>query len=107
MSKNNALANYQVRDKTQFNLDKFLECLHLRLSPMFEVNTIPVNELTDSFIATFTEVIDQFAPKRNASRKERKIRFKPWISRGLLKSIQTKNRLFKTITQKSRQFDLK
>ena len=95
--KNNALANYQVRDKTQFNLDKFLESLHLRLSPMFEVNTIPVNELADSFLAKFTEVVDQFAPKRNASRKERKIRSKPWISRGLLKSIQTKNRLFKQL----------
>ena len=82
---------------TQFNLDKFLECLHLRLNPMFEVNTIPVNELADSFLATFTEVVDQFAPKKNASRKERKIRSKPWISRGLLKSIQTKNRLFKQL----------
>ena len=95
--KNNALANYQVRNMTQFNLDKFLECLHLRLSPMFEVNTIPVNELADSFSATFTEVVDQFAPKRNASRKETKIRSKPWISRGLLKSIQSKNRLFKQL----------
>ena len=95
--KNNALANYQVRDIIQFNLDKFLECLHLRLSPMFEVNTIPVNELADSFLETFIEVVDQFAPKRNASRKERKIRSKPWISRGLLKSIQTKNRLFKQL----------
>ena len=95
--KNNALVNYQVRDVTQFNLDKFLECLHLRLSLMFEVNTIPVNELADSCLATFTEVVDQFAPKRNASRKERKIRSKPWISRGLIKSIQTKNRLLKQL----------
>ena len=95
--KNNALANHQERDMTQFNLDEFLKCLHLRLSPMFEVNTMPVNELADSFLATFTEVVDQFAPKRNASRKERKIRSKPWISRGLLKSIQTRNRLFKQL----------
>ena len=95
--KKNALANHQVRDMTQFNLEKFLECLLVRLSPMFEVNTIPVNELADSFLATFSEIVDQFAPKRNASRKERKIRSKPWISRGLLKSIQTKNRLFKQL----------
>ena len=95
--KNNPLANYQVRDMTQFNLDKFLKYLHLKLSTMFEANTIPVNELADCFLATFTEVVDQFAPKRNASRKERKIRSKPWISRGLLKSIQTKNRLFKQL----------
>ena len=95
--KKNALANHQVRDMTQFNLEKFLECLLVRLSPMFEVNTIPVNELADSFLATFSEIVDQFAPERNASRKERKIRSKPWISRGLLKSIQTKNRLFKQL----------
>ena len=98
--KNNALAHHQVRDMTQFNLDKFVECLHLRLNSMFEVITIYVNELADSFLATFTEIVDQFALKRNASRKERKIRSKPRISRSLLKSIQT-------TTQKSRQCDLK
>ena len=53
-------------------------------------DTTPVNELADSFLATFSEIVDQFAPKRNASRKERKIRSKPWISRGLLSQFKPK-----------------
>ena len=44
---------------------------------MFEVNTIPVNELADSFSATFTEIVDQFAPIRNSSRKEKKLDLNP------------------------------
>ena len=55
---------------------------------MFEPLLIPVNELFELFLATFAKtVLDQFAPKRKATRKEKKLGLKPWISRGLLKSI--------------------
>ena len=39
-------------------------------------------------------MVDQFAPKRKASCKEKKLRLKPWITNGLLKSIQNKNKMF-------------
>ena len=88
--KNNALANYQVRDKTQFNLDKFLECLHLRLSPMFEVNTNPVNELADSFLATFSEIVDQFAPKKTLLERREKLDLNPGYREVFLSQFKPK-----------------
>ena len=75
---------------TQFNLDKFLECLHLRLSPMFEVNTSPVNELADCFLATFAEIVDQFAPKRRASRKDKKLDLNPGYREAFLNQFKPK-----------------
>ena len=45
-------------------------------------------------------IVDQFAPQRKATPKEKRLRLKPWTSRGLFKSIQTKNRLFKQLQKK-------
>ena len=92
---------------TQFDLYKFLECLDNKLCSLFETPLIPVNKLFELFLATFAEIIDQFAPERKATRKEKRLRLKPWISRGLLKSIQTKRRLFKQLQKKTRKFSAK
>ena len=86
---------------TQLDQVKFLECLDWKLGPLFEASITPVNELFENFLATFAETVNQFAPKRKATRKEKKLLLKPWISRGLLKSIQTKNKLFRQL-QKNR-----
>ena len=82
---------------TQFDQVKFLECLDWKLGPLFEASTTPVNELFEVFLATFAKTVNQFAPKRKATRKEKKLGLKPWISRGLLKSIQMKNKLFRQL----------
>ena len=63
---------------------KCLECLDYKLSPLFEASTTPVNKLFEVFLVKFAETVDQFAPKRKATRKEKKLGLKPWISRGLL-----------------------
>ena len=39
-------------------------------------------------------VVENHAPLKHLSRKERKIRSKPWLTKGLLKSLKTKNILF-------------
>ena len=57
---------------TQFYLDKSLECLDNKLSSLFDTPLIPVNELFELFLATFAEIVDQFASKRKATRKEKK-----------------------------------
>ena len=105
--KNRQGVDYKIRDMTQFDLDKFLECLDNKLSSLFETSLIPINELFELFLATFVEIVDQFAPERKATRKEKRLRLKPWISRGLLKSIQTKNRLFKQLQKKREDSVLK
>ena len=46
-------------------------------------------------------MVDIFAPKRNAIRKEKKLKLKPWFTPALLKSIQTKNKMFKRLHKNS------
>ena len=81
---------------SKFNLDEFCNHLNFKLAPLFDENSCSVNELFNRLISIFVEVVDQFAPKRKASRKE-KLRLKPWITNGLLKSIRNKNKMFKRL----------
>ena len=43
----------------------------------------------------FNSVLDKQAPMRPMSRKEKRLTDKPWITRGILTSIETKNKLHK------------
>ena len=47
------------------------------------------------FLEGFSKIVNQHAPLRPQIRKEIKLNAKPWLSNGILKSIQTKNALFK------------
>ena len=42
-----------------------------------------------------SKVIDDYIPLRKIINKEFKRRFKPWISKGILTSINRKNKLYK------------
>ena len=57
---------------SKFNLDEFCNHLNFKLAPLFDENSCSVNELFNRLISIFVEVVDQFAPKRKASRKEKK-----------------------------------
>ena len=56
-----------------------------------------VNHLCDTFINTFEKKLNQHAPFRKLTRKEQKLNKKPWLSKGIIKSIQTRNNLYKMI----------
>ena len=83
-----------LRDMSSFKTDKILDYLHNKLGNLFENNCYSANKLFDIFISIFTEVVDLFAPERNAIRKEKKFRLKSWLTPALLKFIQIKNKMF-------------
>ena len=83
--------NYVQRDMSNFKTEEFLDHLHIKLDNLFENNCYLAKKLLDNFISIFTEVVDLFAPMRNATRKEKKLKLQPWLTPGLVKSIQTKN----------------
>ena len=53
-----------------------------------------IDEAMNNFIFSFKQITDMHAPLRLNSRKERKLALKPWITKGILKSIKTKNSSF-------------
>ena len=53
-----------------------------------------IEEAMNNFISSSKQITDMHAPLRLNSQKERKLALKPWITKGILKSIKTENRLF-------------
>ena len=53
----------------------------------------------DNFISKFNELYDECIPVRKCKINRRKTPQSPWITKGLLKSIHTKNKLYKEYLQ--------
>ena len=83
-----------IRDMSKFDTKFFLEDLSAALDMLYFNEKVCVNENFEKFVSVFTETINNHAPMRRASRKEKKIKSKPWLSSSLLKSIRKKNQLF-------------
>ena len=86
-----------IRDTNSFNYEMFLEELENRLQVESLAESDPVNKQFEAFYEIFHETIDKFAPAKKASRKEKRIYFKPWLSKSILKSITKKNSLFRKL----------
>ena len=74
-----------------FDKEEFLIILENKLSKLFVKNTLSVNEVFDKLVATFADVVNEFAPIRKATRKDKKLKQKTWITNNLLKCILTIN----------------
>ena len=83
---------YYFRDKSENNVNKFNDMI--ANYDWTEINTFndPIQAYT-KFIDEFSYAFNVCLPLKKKTKKNR-IR-KPWISNGLLKSIKTKNRLYK------------
>ena len=55
-----------------------------------------MHEITDACINTITQIIDKHAPMKQASQSRMKQLSKPWLSKGLIKSIKVKQKLYHT-----------
>ena len=80
----------------QFKLEDFLLELRNNLSNLnLKPNKSDVNQDVINLTTVFNSVLDKHAPMRPMSRKEKRLTDKPWITKGVLISIKTKNRLYK------------
>ena len=81
-----------------FVLEDFLADFSTKM-PEIKLNYSATNVNTDvsNITLTFKSVLDKHAPLRPQTRIEKKLNKKPWITSGLLKSIKTKNKLFKKL----------
>ena len=77
-----------IRDMNNFNYEMFLKKLENRLQIENFAESDPVNKQFEAFYEIFYKTIDTFAPAKKAFRKEKRIYFKPWLSKSILKSIK-------------------
>ena len=83
-----------------FILENFIFELNSQLSRIdFDSAHKNVNSHAHELTTLFKAVLDKRAPLRAMSRNEKRLSKKPWITRGLLKSIRTKINCLKHVTK--------
>ena len=92
-------ANY-FRDKSKFNPEDYNLDLSLALSNLFEktpeINSQTFDTAFNKFIKTVKDIIDIHAPLKSYSPRQKRLKRKPWITKGILVSIRKKNSMFKS-----------
>ena len=83
--------NYTVGNMKNFCINDFLFDLYQQLSQSIHHNeNSTVNSQFETFVDIFQTVVNNHAPLCNASRKQKRMRRKPWLTPGIYKSILTK-----------------
>ena len=82
------------RDTRKGNLDKLRE--HLKNeNPLLPLHGNNTNEQFDNFHTKLTDLIDQYLPLTTRRIPHRRVRKEPWVSSGLLISINKNKKLYK------------
>ena len=88
------------RSMTLFVTEDFLIDLGSTLENYPEINpNSSVNDDLSELTSIFMKTLDKHAPLKPMSRREIKLNAKPWITKGILISIKTRNRLLKSCYQ--------
>ena len=83
-----------TRDTKNFDAESFQKDLRDNLSKIGNGCEEDGNSLMRNFINIFNDTLNNHAPLRKQTRKERKLRSKPWLTIGILISIKHKNKMF-------------
>ena len=76
-------------------MDSFLFDLDDKLRHNLSNTLLDADSKFMLFLDTFIDVINTHTPLVKLSRRKTKLASKPWITKGILKSIKTKKRLFR------------
>ena len=83
------------RDPKRFNQELLLEDLKQEFSTFKVKESFSINGQFDDFTDRLAKIVNTHAPLRHATREEKRLRKKPWLSRGigLLKFVAHKNKM--------------
>ena len=93
----------KIRDMKNFNRKKYLKELE-EINTMLLLHFHNVNEMFETFQNKFPGIIDSNVPIITLSRKEIKLRQKPWLAKDIIESIRIKNQLCKKYIQNKDNF---
>ena len=96
--------NLFIRDTRNLNINKLKEEIN---TANFEYtkNGTCLNADMQQFITEVNKIIDKHAPCRKITKKELKERTKPWITKGIRRSIKQRNKLFNKLKNECNQQD--
>ena len=89
------------RDMSNFNRENFLDDVNSLVLDLSNDLTSSHHDITtqldmtyNSFISKFSEIVDAHAPIKPLSKRQKKQKIKPWLTKGIIKSIATKNKMY-------------
>ena len=92
--------NYSKLNHDEFKLDLNLMIEQLNTETEICNDNININEKFEMLNHGLTELINHHAPLQKLSRREAKLSQKPWLTSGILKSIQIKNKLYRKLCRR-------
>ena len=93
--KNHNNLEKEIPDTKHFNTEAFCnDICSLMESPKYLIKISNPDLAMTNFINDIKNMVTRHTPLKKLSRKEAKTRSRPWLTKGLLKSIKTKNLLF-------------
>ena len=108
-SKKGVCYQKSVQDFSKFDVGVFLNNLNVNLEKMrlSITNFEDVNVCWSKFESVFSSTVFNNAPIKILSKKEQKLKAKPWITKGIINSIKNKNIMFKfAIKDKTKKFSV-
>ena len=98
--------NIMRRSLRHLSVDKYLSDvtdLASLIENLSKTKTMDAESLFNTFFHSFKKTIDKHLLLRKSSKKKNKQMKKTWVTKGILKSIKTKNRLgyFENVTNKT------
>ena len=89
-----------VCDMKNFQLEKFTDDLGQNLGNFLVENSDQIDFLFNKFFSIFAAVVDKHALLKRASKKEKRLQQKLWLSTLLLKSVKRKNKMYANLQLK-------
>ena len=87
--------NIYKRDVKNFDRNNFLlDLLEIDWNSILDIESRNPNKSFDSFYESIIKLLDKHLPLRKITKKEHKMKFKPWITNDILIKIRGKNKLF-------------
>ena len=86
------------RDFSKIENNKNLVNAHLEgidWATELQINRNNADLSSELFLKKIEQLINFWTPLQRVSNKKKKLQNKPWVTKGLLKSIETKNRLYR------------
>ena len=85
----------KIRDFSRFSSDRLnADLSNVDWSALFANESNDINSIFSSFYNKFNKLVNKHAPMKKISNRKAKQFSKPWITKGLLKSIRVKNKLY-------------
>ena len=86
--------NYFIHDYSKFGKEKFIHDFSLLDWSLLDESNKSVNEKFDYFYSAVSSCINGHAPKKKLSKKDLKLRSKPWINSKIKKLMYLRDRMF-------------